>query len=92
MIIRQSLWSFDASLCEQIAHNVRRRATRRLLGENFDSVAVVRADSGLALDFVFRGFQRKSAQLKTWTLIRHVAAEVYSCARRGKGYRLDDPR
>jgi hypothetical protein len=81
MLIRQSLWSFDASLCEEIAGSVRCNASKRHLGPKFESVVIVCGDDGLALDFLFFGSDRHSARQDSWTLIRDVAADVYACAR-----------
>jgi hypothetical protein len=81
MVIRQSLWSFDASLRNEIAGSVRRMASRRRLGPKFRSVTIVRTENALSLDFLYFGSDRHSARQDSWTLIRDVAADVYARAR-----------
>ena len=78
MVVRQSLWSFEPSLRDEIAREVSRQASRRQLGLKFHSVIVSRHDDGPVLNFLFLGTDRHSARRDSWTLIRNIAADVYA--------------
>src|SRR5262249_13791171 len=78
MVVRQSLWSFEPSLRDEIAREVSRKATRRQLGPKFHSVVIARHDDGPVLNFLFLGSDRHSARWDSWMLIRNIAADVYA--------------
>jgi hypothetical protein len=78
MLIRQSLWSFEERLRDEIAREVSRKASKRQLGPTFRSVSVAHHDDGPVLNFVFLGSDRHSARRDSWALIRDIAADVYA--------------
>src|SRR5262249_22038152 len=78
MVVRQSLWSFEPSLRDEVAREVSRKASRRQLGKRFNRVVITRGDDGPALDFLFFDADRDAARQDSWAFVRNVALEVYA--------------